>query len=117
MQAQAVNFDWIDALYTTLPGHAKRSLPAAKAIAKTIREYVLLVEMSKHVTTRDLIGTTLRKHMDIEKEVRLMAKNDRHKNVARRLPWILRRFENRMIQLRVLSTVSRRLYGENAPII
>ena len=117
MQVYAIDFDRIDSAYATLPGHVKASLPTAKSVAKTDREYVLLIELCKSFKTRQLIGTKLSQHMDIEKEIRRMIKTDRDRSLVLRLKHALKRFEYRIIQFHVDAAISRKFTGKRLPSI
>ena len=92
----------LEAAEPSLPGHVRIVIPEIKTIAKTAREYLLLVELAKSANTRDLIGTVLKSDIDIESRVRSMANKSSDAALARRLKQSLRRFE------RALTRSSRR---------
>ncbi len=44
--------------YPTLPGHVRVMIPQIEASAATAQDYIVLVELAKSATTRNLIGTS-----------------------------------------------------------
>lgn len=52
--------------FPDLPGQVRVMIPEIRAIAKSEREFVLLVELAKSAKTRNLIGTVLTADCDIE---------------------------------------------------
>ena len=79
-----------------LPNQVRMMIPEIRTIAKSIREYKLLVEIAKSSHTRNLIGTVLTSDVDIEPRVRSMAKQTTDYRVRKRLNWSLERFEKSM---------------------
>lgn len=79
-----------------LPNQVRMMIPEIRTIAKSIREYKLLVEIAKSSHTRNLIGTVLTPDVDIEARVRSMAKQTTDYRVRKRLNWSLDRFEKSM---------------------
>lgn len=77
----------------SLPGHVRIVVPEIKTVAKTAREYILLVELAKSANTRELIGTVLDADSDVEVRVRSMARTSKDIALAKRLNQALRRFE------------------------
>src|SRR6266567_7680083 len=57
----------------TIPGHARAMAPEIDVIATTPAEHLLLIELSKSATTRNLIGTVLVRGCDVIKKVQLLA--------------------------------------------
>lgn len=82
----------LEAEEPSLPGHVRISIPEIKTIAKTTREYILLVELAKSASTRELIGT-IDTHVDVEARVRSMADRSKDVALAKRLNQALRCFE------------------------
>ena len=76
-----------------LPGHVRIMVPEIRTIAKTVSEYLLLVELAKSANTRDLIGTVLSADIDIEARVRSLAQRGKDPSLEKRLNQALRRFE------------------------
>lgn len=76
-----------------LPGHVRIMVPEIRTVAKTAREYLLLVELAKSANTRDLIGTVLGADIDIEARVRSLARRGKDPSLEKRLNQALRRFE------------------------
>ena len=76
-----------------LPGQVRISIPEIRTVAKTAREYLLLVELAKSANTRELIGTVLHADVDVEDRVRSMATTSKDTALTKRLNHALRRFE------------------------
>lgn len=76
-----------------LPGHVRIMIPEIKTLAKTGREYLLLVELAKSANTRDLIGSVLKRDIAIEDRVRSMANRNQNSALGKRLNQALKRFE------------------------
>ena len=83
----------LEAEEPSLPGQVRVVIPEIKTVAKTEREYLLLVELAKSAYTRELIGTVLKPNVDIESRVRSMAQRGDNVALAKRLNYALRRFE------------------------
>lgn len=75
-----------------LPGHVRIMIPEIKTIAKTPREYALLVELAKSANTRELIGSVLSADTDIEARVRSLANRNKDLALEKRINHALRRF-------------------------
>ena len=84
----------LEAAEPLLPGHVRVMIPEIKTLAKTEREYLLLVELAKSANTRELIGTVLVADVDIEARVRSMATQNQNNALVKRLNQALRRFES-----------------------
>ena len=80
----------------SLPGHVRVMIPEIKTIAKSAREYRLLIELAKSAQTRDFIGEVLTPGIDIEARVRSMAKQTKNHSLRKRLNQSLDRFEKSM---------------------
>ena len=83
----------LEAEEPSLPGQVRVVIPEIKTVAKTEREYLLLVELAKSAKTRELIGTVLDATVDVESRVRSMANRERDTALAKRLNNALSRFE------------------------
>ena len=68
-------------------------VPEIKTIASSVREFWLLVELSKSANTRNLIGTTLTKGCDIEKRFRESIPKSRDASTKKRMEQALVRYE------------------------
>ena len=68
-------------------------IPEIRTIAKSAREYMLLVELAKSANTRNLIGTVLKVDVDVEGRVRSIASRTNDPALKKRLSWAIRRFE------------------------
>ena len=90
----------LEATEPFLPGQVRIAIPEIKTVAKTAREYLLLVELAKSANTRELIGTVLRADVDVEDRVRSMASTSKDVALTKRLNSAIRRFE-RIIASRV----------------
>ena len=80
----------------SLPGHVRVMIPEIRPIAKSEREYRLLIELAKSAQTRDFIGGVLTPDVDIETRVRSMAKQTKNHSLRKRLNQSLDRFEKSM---------------------
>ena len=80
-----------------LPGHARIMIPEIQSIARSEREFLLLVELSKSANTRNLIGTLLTAECeDIEERFRSAIGKTREPALAKRMLQALQRFESAM---------------------
>ena len=84
----------------SLPSQVRIAIPEIRTVAKTPREYLLLVELAKSASTRELIGKVLCADVDVEGRVRSMASTGKDVTVTKRLNYAIRRFE-RVIASRV----------------
>ena len=76
-----------------LPGHVRAVLPQIKAIARTDREYRLLIELSKSASTRNLIGSFIGSGDDVEDRVRSIESRTNDVTLKRQILQALRRLE------------------------
>lgn len=76
-----------------LPGQVRIMIPEIMTIAKSQREYLLLIELAKSANTRNLIGTVLSRDDDIEGKVRSLANRNKNPRLEKRLNWAIRRFD------------------------
>jgi HNH endonuclease len=80
--------------YPTLPGHVLVMVPEIRTIAKTEREFLLLLELAKSASTRNLLGTSIVRECDAEAKVRSISKVASHIPLRLRLEQALKRFEH-----------------------
>ena len=85
----------LQAAEPSLPGQVRIAIPEIRAVAKTAREYILLVELAKSANTRELIGTVLGAEIDVEDRVRRMAGSSKDIALKKRLNYALQRFERK----------------------
>jgi len=78
--------------FPNLPGHVRVMIPEIKTIAKTEREFLLLVELAKSANTRNLIGSIITADCDVEARVETLAARTRDTALQKRLQQALRRF-------------------------
>lgn len=83
----------LEAKFPNLPGQVRAAIPEIQSIAKSKREFLLLVELAKSAGTRSLIGSVLTGNVDVEARVRSMCERERRLAMRRRLAHALRRFE------------------------
>lgn len=83
----------LEARLPELPGHVRIMVPEIQAIAKSRREYLLLVELAKSANTRDLIGTVLTREADVERRLSEYVQRGPDDSTRRRIAQALRRFE------------------------
>ena len=78
----------------TFPGQVRAAIPEIRTIAKSDREFLLLVELAKSAVTRSLIGSVLTKGVDVEDRIRSMQERDSRPSMRKRLGHALKRFEH-----------------------
>ena len=83
----------LEADFPNLPGHVRAMIPEIRTIAKSVREFLLLVELAKSAHTRNLLGSIITPATDVEERVRSMYERERNPTLKKRLGWVLRRFE------------------------
>lgn len=87
------------ALYPGLPGPVLAMVPEIRTVAKTEREFLLLIELAKNGTTKELIGTSLVRECDVESKARLVQVQTTNEPLKKRLEWALTRFERELKRL------------------
>ena len=83
----------LEAEFPRLPGQVRVMIPEIRSIAKSKREFLLLVELAKSARTRSLIGSVLTGDVDVEARVRSIHERGRQQALRKRLTQALRRFE------------------------
>lgn len=86
----------LEAEMPLLPGHVRIMIPEIRTIATSERDYLLLVELAKSASTRNLIGTVLVAGTDIEQRVRQLVERTRDAAMVKRLNSSLDRFEREL---------------------
>lgn len=76
----------------TLPGHVRVMIPEILSIAKSRREFMLLVELAKSANTRNLIGTVLTAESDVEHMTARILETSKDVALVKRLNQALARF-------------------------
>tara|TARA_B110001450_G_scaffold212693_1_gene204777 strand:- start:234 stop:968 length:735 start_codon:yes stop_codon:yes gene_type:complete len=79
--------------YSTLPGHVRIMIPEIKTIAKSHREFWLLLELAKSASTRNLINSDLFMECDVEARVTEMFEKERVEKQKKKLGQAIIRFE------------------------
>ncbi len=80
--------------FPSLPNHVRVMIPEIKTIAKSEREFWLLVELAKSAKTRNLIGSILLPECeDVEGLFRSTAEKTREPSLQKRMIQALQRFE------------------------
>ena len=79
--------------FPNLPGQVSAAIPEIRSIAKSKREFLLLIELAKSAQTRNLIGSVLTADVDVEDRVRSLHERDRKPAIRKRLGNSLKRFE------------------------
>lgn len=82
-----------------LPGQSRAMVPEIEAIARTERERVLLIELSKSATTRELITKNLRNGEGIEANVQRIAEQVEDPALRKRLGQALARFLSKVASI------------------
>lgn len=83
----------LEAEFPRLPGQVRVLVPEIRSIAKSRREFLLLVELAKSARTRNLIGTTLTREINVEAAIESMSERERDPAQKKRLTQALKRFE------------------------
>jgi hypothetical protein len=83
----------LEAEFPLLPGNARISIPQIRTIAKSEKEFLLLVELAKSANTRGLLDEVLKPDSDVEAIVRRLGATTRDTALRTRLAWAIRRFE------------------------
>ena len=82
----------IEAQAPSLPGHARVMLPEIETIAQSEEERLLLIELAKSASTRNLIGSVLKSGGGLVSRVEALARSTSDCGLARRLDQALKRF-------------------------
>ncbi len=83
----------LEAEFVNLPGHVRIMIPEILTIAKTAREYLLLLELAKSANTRNLIGSILVAESDIEERLRSIEARTNDTALKVRVQHALKRYE------------------------
>ena len=83
----------LEAEFPNLPGQVRVVIPEIRSIAKSEREFLLLVELAKSARTRNLIGSVLTANIDVEARVRSLHGRESNPAVRKKLEHALKRFE------------------------
>ena len=83
----------LEAEFPNLPGQVRVMIPEIQSIAKSKREFTLLLELAKSARTRNLIGSVLTREVDIEDRVYSLYRREKQPALKKRLEQTLRRFE------------------------
>ena len=83
----------LEAEFPNLPGQVRAAVPEIRSIAKSKREFLLLVELAKSAQTRNLIGSVLTGNVDVEARIRSMHERENKPAMRKRLTHALKRFE------------------------
>ena len=83
----------LEAEFPNLPGQVRAAVPEIRSIAKSKREFLLLVELAKSARTRNLIGSVLTADVDVEARVRSLHERESNPAHRKRLEHALKRFE------------------------
>jgi len=86
----------LEAEFPSLPGHARIMIPEIRTIAKNLREYLLLVELSKSANTRSLIGSVLTTDCDVEKRLNTIKTKTSDLGLQKRIEQAFQRFEREL---------------------
>lgn len=81
--------------FPTLPGHVRVMIPEIKTIAKTLAEFLLLIELAKSASTRNLIGTVIDSQVDVVAKVSQLAERNLDAALEKRIKHALSRFEKK----------------------
>lgn len=82
----------LEELFPNLPGQVRIMIPEIKTIAKTKREYFLLLELAKSARTRNLIGTVLEKGSNVEERLQNFIEKTKDSSLKKRAEDAIKRF-------------------------
>jgi len=83
----------LEAEFINLPGHVRIMVPEIQTIAKTAREFFLLLELAKSANTRNLIGSILVAESDVEQRLLSIEARTNDTALKARIQQALNRFE------------------------
>lgn len=89
----------LESQFPNLPGQVRAVVPEIRSIAKSEREFLLLVELAKSAQTRGLIGSVLTEGVDVEGLVHSMSEREKRPGLKKRLLQALKRFERAVKEL------------------
>jgi len=82
----------LEAEFPSLPGHVRIMIPEIQTIAKTTREYLLLLELAKSAHTRNLIGAILTTDCNVEERLKILEAKTHDASLKKRIGQALTRF-------------------------
>jgi len=85
----------LKASFPTLPGPARIMIPEIETIAKSESDFILLLEIAKSASTRNLIGTVLRPNQDLVVALRQKSESS-EPALHRRIEQAIHRFERQL---------------------
>ena len=94
----------LEAEFPDLPGHIRIMIPEIVTIAKSAREYILLVELAKSANTRSLIGSILTHECDVESRLRNIEGKTNDISLRKRIGQTFVRFEREIRRRDSIST-------------
>jgi HNH endonuclease len=68
-----------------LPGHARIMVPEIQAIAVSLGDYILLIELAKSANTRNLIGSVLTRGCDVQSRLESIERSGRDAALIKRI--------------------------------
>ena len=83
----------LEKLFPTLPGHVRVMVPEIRTIAKSVREFWLLVELAKSARTRNLINAAHLSDGDIEQRMQELIRKTPDESLKKRVQQALKRLE------------------------
>ena len=86
----------LESEFPNLPGQVRVIIPEIRTIAKDEKSALLLVELAKSAITRNLIGSTLSKNMDIIMVVEDMKDKSNDEKLKKRLQQAWSRYEKEL---------------------
>jgi hypothetical protein len=82
----------LEAEFPTLPGQVRIMLPEIQAIANNRNDYLLLLELAKSASTRNLIGTVIVGDQDVEDALRALSDKTNDQSLKKRIAHAIKRF-------------------------
>ena len=82
----------LEAEFPSLPGQVRIMLPEIQTIAKSRNDYLLLLELAKSASTRNLIGTAIIGDQDVESALRAISEKTKDSALKKRIEQALKRF-------------------------
>ena len=79
--------------FPQLPGHVRIMIPEITAIANSIKDYLLMIELAKSANTRNLISSILTPGCNVESTVKSIASSTNDDALSKRLAFAISRYQ------------------------
>ncbi len=96
----------LESEFPSLPGQVRVIIPEIRTIAKDEVSALLLLELAKSAITRNLIGSTLSKDVDVIKIVENMKENSNDEKLKKRLQQAWSRYEKELVRRKLSNSAN-----------